>query len=437
MAEGEISYQQLDKLVCIAKEKIKQINAQKRQLIMLYAANSVNSIVYYLAALQLKHVICWADKNSSVAQLQTLQQHYGVNLFIKEGEITLLSRKSLVLHPDLALLITTSGSTGSPSLVRLSYQNLVCNCNAICQALALQMTDKTITTLPLHYSFGLSIINTHLNVCASIILSESSLISRDFWAQIKAQNITCLYGVPYTFEMLLKLSLTRLPLKSLRFMAVAGGKLSPEKVTLVNSYCLENNSQFYVMYGQTEATARITLLSPDKVTDKPFSIGKQIAGKLWLEDNSGQKITAIKQCGELCFEGDNVMMGVAENSDDLALAPQKKILRTGDLAEIDSEGDYQIVGRLKRFIKVTGHRINLDEIEHYFAKQLQVACTGKDDLIRCYLMNASEAQRAQFTTKLSEYLSIHPNYIATFSVEQFPYLSSGKLNYQQLDKEQL
>lgn len=433
-----VSYLELDELVTQAKKHIARYHATpfKKQLIMMVAHNSIESVVYYLAALQLKHVVWWIDKECPEARLKQLQAHYAVNLFIDRDKIESLNIHPLSLHDDLALLITTSGSTGSPTLVRLSKKNLNSNCQSICQALSLQSSDRVISTLPLQYSFGLSILNSHLCAGATIVLTEATLMSRDFWSLFKSNDIKCLYGVPHTFDMLLKLSLARLPLKSLRFMAVAGGKLSPDKVSLVNDYCLDNNAQFYVMYGQTEATARMTVLSPEKAKIKPQSIGKAIAGKLWIEDTEGQVISQPNISGELCYQGDNVMMGIAQSIDDLALSQQTPILRTGDLASVDSDGDYQIVGRLKRIIKVVGHRINLDEIEHYFAnKKIHIACTGQDDMIFCYLLNTedSNADLDAYRQQLSEYLSIHSSYCQWLAVTEFPYLSSGKLNYKQLD----
>ena len=439
---SNISYQELAQLVIAAKKEISSYQQQENSklLIMLVASNSVNSVVYYLAALQLRHTIWWIDKSIDQDRLQQRQQHYSVNLLINNGVIQLVNSEPVALHDDLALLITTSGSTGSPTLVRLSYQNINSNCTAICQALALQADDMTITTLPLQYSFGLSILNTHLNAGSTLILTDASLMNRDFWSFFKTHAIKCLYGVPYSFEMLLKLSLPRLPLSSLRFMAVAGGKLDADKVTLVNDYSLSKNSAFYVMYGQTEASARITVLAAEKAKLKPASIGQAITGKLWLEDENGQIIESTDHQGEICYQGDNVMMGLAQKQTDLALPAQTSILRTGDLGLVDEEGDYQIVGRLKRFIKLLGHRINLDEVEHFFRKQpLHVICTGEDDMILCYLVASKENHQylSECQQLLNSYLSIHSNYSHWIIIKEISYLSSGKVNYQKLEKMRL
>lgn len=443
----KISYQQLDDLVSKAKEKLVKaqlIKAEatkplKKQLLMLVARHSINSIVYYLAALQLKQVVWWVDKELAADKLQKLAHQYRVNMLLDDGEITHLDDFEHKLHPQLALLITTSGSTGSPTLVRLSYQNLNSNCRAICQILAIQSSDKVITTLPLQYSFGLSIVNTHLNQGSTIVLNEDTLLSREFWQTFREHEISCLYGVPYSYEMLLKLKLARLPLNSLRFFAVAGGKLAPKRVTEINQWCLAQQKLFYVMYGQTEATARIGVLAPEKVAIKPYSIGQSIPdGKLWIEHDKNQPVREEGQVGQLCYRGDNVMMGLADNLQALSLAAQTDVLRTGDLAVCDVDGDYTIVGRLKRFVKVIGHRINLDEVEQFLlSEQLVVACSGQDDLLRCYLVKSSlqPGQKIEDCQRLlGDYLQIHSRYCQWQLINELPYLASGKINYPQLEK---
>ena len=434
-----VSYQELEHLVIEAKQKLSSYHSElnNKLLIMLVANNSIESVVYYLAALQLGQSIWWVEKDSEKERLHSLQTHYGVNLLINNEKIQVLDSTPVALHDDLALLITTSGSTGSPTLVKLSYQNIHSNCVAIGKALTLTSSDMTVTTLPLQYSFGLSILNTHLNAGSTIILTDASLMSRDFWSLFKTHPIKCLYGVPYTFEMLLKLSLPRLPFNSLRFMAVAGGKLSADKVTLVNDYCLSKNSEFYVMYGQTEASARMTVLAPEKAKTKPMSIGQPIAGKLWLEDEQGNVIEQADSKGELCYQGDNVMMGIAQEKANLLLPAHTSVLKTGDLGIVDNEGDYQIVGRLKRMIKVLGHRINLDEIERFFSdKKQSVICTGEDDMIFCYLINNSQnkQQLRECQQLLNNHLSVHSNYSQWTIIDEIPYLSSGKINYPQLEQ---
>ncbi|MFT5635021.1 MAG: long-chain acyl-CoA synthetase [Cognaticolwellia sp.] len=452
--QKSVNYQQLEQLVNQAKiilnQALKNNCTAKKQIIMMVAYNTVNSIVYYLAALQLRQVIWWVDKDLSTEAKNTLIQHYHVNLLINDGDITALDNFEHKLHSELALLISTSGSTGSPSLVRLSYQNLQSNCESICHELSIQSSDSVITTLPLQYSFGLSIINTHLNKGATIVLNEHGLLTREFWQVFKSNKIRCLYGVPFSFDMLLKLNLLRLPLQSLRYFAVAGGKLISDKVTQINQWCLEQNKQFFVMYGQTEATARISILSPEKVADKPQSIGQAISGgKLWLKpksielpdgelnNNLTRNLNGM-QAGELCYSGANVMMGLANIFIDFNLPPQASTLYTGDLAVCDQEGDFTIVGRIKRFVKVIGKRINLDDVEAFMlSNNILVVCTGKDDKIECYLVKESlneDKSLTDYQELVCQYLGIHATYCHCYLIGEIPRLASGKIDYPLLTK---
>jgi acyl-CoA synthetase (AMP-forming)/AMP-acid ligase II len=243
--------------------------------------------------------------------------------------------------------------------------------------------------------------------------------------------------------MLLKLNLKRLSLDSLRFFAVAGGKLLPEQVRQINDWCLSKNKLFFVMYGQTEATARISILSPEKVQKKPYSIGQAIeGGELWLsafESSDGENSNDFSSpIGELCYSGNNVMMGVAKNNAELSLPAQNLTLHTGDLATCDTDGDYQIIGRLKRFIKIVGQRINLDEVELFFSTiKLTAFCCGSDDSLHCYLLKTSmkdEQSPASCQKLVGQFLNIHTSYCQCFIVDEIPYLSSGKVDYLQLPK---
>jgi len=223
-----------------------------------------------------------------------------------------------------------------------------------------------------------------------------------------------------------------LSLNSLRFFAVAGGKLAVEKVTAINNWCLAHGKLFFVMYGQTEATARISILSPEKVSHKPSSVGQALqGGKLWLESVDADN-------AQLCYSGENVMMGIANGIADLSLPAQVATLTTGDLAYQDEEGDFYIVGRLKRFIKILGQRINLDEVEHFFTEQkVTTVCTGRDDLLCCYFVMSTMAneQGIEFYKKLlSQFLNIHSSYCLCFMIDKIPYFSSGKINYAYLEQ---
>ena len=221
-------------------------------------------------------------------------------------------------HPDLALLLSTSGSTGSPKLVRLSYENLLSNTMSICEYLKIIRADRPITTLPMNYSYGLSVINTHLYAGASIILTDQSYAQKTFWDLFKKNSATSFSGVPYTYEILKRIHFERMELPSLKCMTQAGGKLSEELQRFFAEYAIKRNIDFYVMYGQTEATARMSYLAPKLAMEKLGSIGKAIPrGRFEIRDDQNNIINQPGVKGNLFYCGTNVFMGYADSINDL------------------------------------------------------------------------------------------------------------------------
>ena len=336
------------------------------------------------------------------------------------------------LHPDLGLLLTTSGSTGSPKLVRLTQSNVVSNARSIANYLGLGPSDRAITSLPLNYSFGLSIVNSHLVAGGSLVLTRRSLMDPQFWALMSHHAVTSLSGVPYSFDILLKLRLARLKMPAVRTLTQAGGRLDPTKLAQVQSVCEEKGWRFFPMYGQTEATARIAYLAPEDVARKLGSIGRAIPdGELWLEDAQGLRITAPDTAGELIYSGPNVSLGYAESRADLALGDVNQgRLRTGDIARFDADGYFYIEGRLRRFLKVFGVRVALDAVEARIAALGYTGVAhGRDDQLELHLeglaADAAEPLRQDFAV----WLGLHPSALRVQVWADLPRLSSGKVNY--------
>ena len=340
------------------------------------------------------------------------------------------------LHPDLALLLTTSGSTGSPKLVRQSYKNIAANTASIVEYLGLDESERAITTLPMSYTYGLSIINTHLAVGASVILTGKTLMQRDFWTAFKQHGATSFGGVPYTYEMLNKLRFFRMELPSLRCMTQAGGKLSPELHRLFAKYAEDTGRRFIVMYGQTEATARMSWLPPERSLEKAGSMGIAIpGGRFSLIDPEGNEILSPDTVGELVYEGDNVTLGYAVCGDDLKKGDERGgRLVTGDMAKRDSDGFYYVVGRKKRFLKLFGKRVNLDECEQLLKARFPgavCACSGADDMLAVFVTDGEAAAEAR--SFMAEKLNINHAGIKVFRLEKMPVKESGKTDYRALE----
>jgi acyl-CoA synthetase (AMP-forming)/AMP-acid ligase II len=334
----------------------------ERRLILLRGRTSVDFVVALMAALVGRHPVIVAPPQRR-GRADDLFDVYDPDIVIdtdaggRDHQVTVRrDRSAHALHPDLALLLSTSGSTGSPKLVRLSHTGLRSNAAAIATYLKLTEQDRGILTLPLHYCYGLSVLTSHLYAGAATIVTDWSVLDPCLWDLARTHRATGLAGVPHTFDQLDQLGFPELP--SLRYVTAAGGKLAPERVTHYLGLGQSRGWDFYVMYGQTEATARMAYLPPDLAEAHPSAVGVPIpGGSLRIEHADDQGI------GELVYAGPNVMMGYAHAPADLAGGAELNELHTGDLACEIAPGVFEVVGRRSRFAKVFGLRLDLDEIE--------------------------------------------------------------------------
>ncbi|MDY6986711.1 MAG: AMP-binding protein [Thermodesulfobacteriota bacterium] len=335
---------------------------------------------------------------------------------------------------QLALLLMTSGSTGSPRFVRQSYKNINSNAEAISQYLQIEAADRPITTMPMNYTYGLSIINSHLLNGASIVLTQDTLMNRKFWDLMKAHSVTTFGGVPYIYEMLKKLRFERMELPALKYLTQAGGRLSPELSARFADYCNHKSIRFIVMYGQTEATARMAYLPWEHARTKVGSVGMPIpGGNFWLEDDSGKRIPGSHRPGELVYQGDNVTMGYAENRQDLCKGDDNGgILHTGDMAKRDEDGFYYIVGRKNRFLKMFGHRVSLDEVEQLVRTVgYDCACTGVDDNLNIYLTKPDDNDKVK--NLVIHRMGINQAGFSIIPIDDLPWNEAGKVMYSALN----
>ncbi|MBR3397297.1 MAG: AMP-binding protein [Lachnospiraceae bacterium] len=345
-------------------------------------------------------------------------------------------KKQYPLFDELGLLITTSGSTGSPKLVRQSYLNVLDNAQTIAEYLKLDDTERPITTLPMNYVYGLSIINSHFLVGATLLLTEKGLMQKEFWNFFKDQKATSFGGVPYTYEMLDKLRFYRMELPSLRTMTQAGGKITPELHEKFAAYAHDQGRNFVVMYGAAEATSRMGYLPPEKAVEKKGSMGIPIPrGKFTLIDAEGKEITEPFSTGELVYEGKNVTLGYAECGEDLAKGDERHgKLETGDMAQFDDDGFYYIVGRKKRFLKIYGNRVNLDEIDRLIKGEFEIeaASSGVDDHMFIFITEENKAEPVkEFVVGKTK---LNPSAFKVITIEEIPKNESGKTLYNELKK---
>jgi acyl-CoA synthetase (AMP-forming)/AMP-acid ligase II len=370
------------------------------RLIFLPMPTTVPAVARYLAAMRL-------DK--SVVLLDPGTDHTGLVARYATGEV----------HPDLALLLTTSGSTGDPKLVRLSRSAVLANAEQVAQSLGITSDDVAITTLPLFYSYGLSVLHSHLSRGATVVLERTGIMQKDFWAAVGEHRVTSMAFVPYQYEMLRRLRFDPARYPSLRTITQAGGRLRTELVTDFADRMTTVGGRMFVMYGQTEAAPRMACLPPSHLAEKLGSVGRPMPGGAFgIED------------GEVVYQGPNVMMGYAETAADLARGDDLGgVLRTGDLGRIDEDGFLFITGRIKRMGKVFGVRINLDDVE----RQFPVAAVAGDDRLHVFAEGIDAGGTRVLRTKIADWLGTHVTGVDVRAIEALPLLPNGKTDYRALE----
>lgn len=431
--ETRISYRELARLADNFLEKL-QI---EKKLVLIEMANELDPIVAYLACLRGNHpaMLVYPEHQELIAQIK--EDYAPEIVYEKLGNKFVLNHKlnnhvpSNNFSPELALLLSSSGSTGSAKCIRLSADNLNANAESIVEYLNIDATQKTITNLPLHYSYGLSVLNSHLACGASIVVTDESVIDDSFWKLFKREKVTSLAGVPYVYEVLDRIGFQEMDLPSLQYFTQAGGRLSPELVKKFAQFAKDTKRRFYVMYGQTEATARIAYMPYDKILDYPNCMGIPIPkGKIKLYDGE-KEIKKIDTPGEIVYSGPNVMMGYALNREDLSLPSQINELRTGDIACYNQEGLYYIVGRKSRFLKLFGKRVNLDEVELYLRRQgKSVICGGTDQHL--IVLTTDKNELKQIKDIIISYYKLSANIVSVIYEDEIPLLPSGKPDYAKL-----
>ncbi|TBN42008.1 AMP-dependent synthetase [Paracoccus subflavus] len=335
------------------------------------------------------------------------------------------------LHPDLAMVLQTSGSTGQGRGVRLSAGAVTANAEAIADYLRIGTRDRAALILPLHYSYGLSVLHSHLLRGASLWLAEHAILDPGFCRALTASGATSLAGVPHHFTLLDSIGFAENLPDGLDCMTVAGGAMKPAAVRHWGSVMGSRRGRFVVMYGQTEATARMAWLPPEQACRAPDAIGQAIpGGTLVLRDDTGQDLTRPEAEGELVYRGANVMMGYAETSGDLSRGPELDELATGDLARRGADGFFRIVGRRSRMSKIAGLRIGHDALERALEQDLgkagqEIAVWGNDERIWVAAPDPSDRLVA-LTARLA---GIRPQHVVAIGCPRLPRHPNGKIDY--------
>jgi acyl-CoA synthetase (AMP-forming)/AMP-acid ligase II len=414
-----------------------RLGSDRKELVFCLCDASPGSVVGYLAAVHAGHAVALLDAQAPAELTRRLIDHYHPAFVLapEDGENPSVARADAaeLPHPgpELAVMLSTSGTTGSPKFVRLARANIDANAHAIVQFLELGPDQRAALSLPLHYSYGLSVLNSHLAAGASVILSPHSLMRPDFWSDAERWKATSFAGVPYSYAILDRTGLLRTALPpSITRLTVSGGKLAPPEVIKVHDLIRARGGRLWVMYGQTEATARISYVPPESLPTKADTIGLPIpGGRLRVMGEDGE-LTEPGAVGELVYTGPNVMLGYAGGPEDLALDDSLHgELRTGDLGTRDEDGFFVLTGRIKRIAKVFGLRVNLDEIEAAAALHGPVAAVDGGETIVLWRVAGATLDSDALRSELARRFALNPRAFTVCETESLPMKSSGKVDY--------
>jgi acyl-CoA synthetase (AMP-forming)/AMP-acid ligase II/peptidoglycan/LPS O-acetylase OafA/YrhL len=410
-----VTYRDLDSRVSETLERL----GDQRRLVLLEGSNTVSAVITYLAALRGNHPVLLADGERR-DRLSDIVHTFDPDVIVgPNGWNERRVGTKHDPHPDLRLLLSTSGSMGSPKLVRLSADNLQSNASSIASYLRLTADDRAISSLPLAYCYGLSVAHSHLAAGASIVLTDLSVIDPQFWELAEDRAVTSFAAVPHTFALLDRTDEPWFALPTLRYVTQAGGRLAPSEVQRIGRLGRRYGWDLYVMYGQTEATARMAYLEPREAEQHPHSIGRPIPGGTLRIDEP-----AANGVGELVYGGPNVMMGYASQPADLAEPGTLPELRTGDLARRDVEGRFSIVGRVSRFAKLLGHRIDLDQLQAKLCRyDSELVCASDNSRL---VVAVPRADPALIRRAVSRLTGLPPGLVSVRQYPEIPRLPNGK-----------
>jgi len=443
-----ITYKELDEVAANLKA-----TGVKRELVFMLTENEIGCLGGYYSVMADNMVPLLLDAKLDRALLTKLIETYQPaylwinqknyqefpeysSIFEYEGFGLLKTNfESVPLHEDLAILLTTSGSTGSPKLVRVSRQNLRCNTNMLAQNAKLTCNDIGITTMPPNYSYGMAILNMHWCSGARMVVTDATVLQQEFWDLFVENQVTNLGGVPYTYELLSHyVDFLETDYKHLRVMTQTGGKLSEQNQKEFTELFRKQGKELLIWYGQTEASGGLTYLSTERGIEKLGSIGIPFPGVEVEIISENPNDVSADASGELVFKCDSISMGYALNKEDLSKGDERNhILYTGDLAKIDNDGYLFLLGRINRLIKILGKRISLDEIEVLLKNQyagIECACKGEDDLLEIYY--AGDYKEKEITIFAGKILGINPRQIVSRKVDNIPRKESGKIDYGKL-----
>lgn len=431
------------------------VDRESRQLALILCDNSYMNLCIYLSCLSAKIPVLLLDVSEQYRVKEIISEFTIFYMWVPQGMMLNIPQRyiaemegyvlyeliqnkieSSFIQEEIALLLPTSGSEGKSKFVMLSYKNIISNTEAIIEALHIKETDRAAVMLPLCYSYGLSVIHTHLYQGAVLLMPDLAMVRPKFWDFLSREKVTSLAAVPSDYELMRKLRVFegKYDLSSLRIITQAGGAMRIDTQRYLLKHCKQcaPNVHIAIMYGQTEATARITTYFVDEHMDKIGSVGKVIpGGDIWIIGEQTE--------GEVCYKGDNVFLGYVRCQQDLEILKEHNSqLLTGDVGYIDFDGYLYLTGRKSRFAKLNGYRIGLEELQLELSDNIgcEIWCTierkqDEENLVVCWSDKSVAKEVIQSVLKLE--CKLRGKWKVQY-VPYFPYKQNGKPDYNALIK---
>ncbi|MDC7290714.1 AMP-binding protein [Blautia schinkii] len=446
---NQLTYGELSAEVAMISKLLKP-----RSIVFILCKNTVGALVGYLGFIEGNAVPLVLCSGIEIGLLDSLLNEYTPAYlwipsemvvdfdypveFDKYGYSLLRTRNEIYpINDQLQFLMTTSGSTGSPKLVRYKKGNLEANAKNVAKAFGWTVDERPICDLGMQYTMGLNVINTHLYVGATILLTTYNLMSSNFWDYIRDEKATNFTGVPFSYDIFYRLHFEQMDLPYLTTLSEGGGKLTNARFIQLAEYAQKNKKRFIASFGTTETSARMACLPAELALYKPGSIGRAIPeGELFLIDEEGNELIEIEAEGEMCYRGPNVTMGYAINKEELLNNDDfNGEYHTGDLARRDADGCYFVTGRKSRFLKLLSYRVSLDQCERLVQEEfgIECACIGNDHRMDIFITD--ESKKKYVLEFISKKTNLFKTLFKVFVIDYIPRNDSGKIRYKELHKE--
>jgi long-chain acyl-CoA synthetase len=423
---------------------VMRLRLASRGLVLFFPKSDIDGILLYLAAHEAGHATFLSSLGARQPEAAELVSTYRPEIIIapecdapgpfdmdysrleRTGSYHVLFRKErddTPPHPDLALLLSTSASSGKCKTVRHSTSGVASTALQVGGALHLHRSSRVLLSLPFSYVYGLSVIHSTLCAGGAVVVNSGSAADPAYWRRVNDAGVTTIPAVSETFQLMQRLRITARSLPQLQQLTHSGSALGPALFQWIHEHFCEYGVRLYLMYGQTEAGGRISVLDPEMLAGRHRSVGKAMEGSE----------ISIGETGEICYRGPGVMMGYAAARADLALGyVHRGVLSTGDIGYMDDSGYLYITGRVSRYAKIFGHRIHLDEVEECLAADGLHAAVVDSAGILIVFIETPAVSSSSLILRLAGKFRVPPQNIRIIDVDALPRTSRGKTCYTSL-----